>query len=293
VKEIHTLKIAELLSWGDKMLHKAGWENSRREAEILLSYVLGVPFSFLLTRLQEKVTSFQGEAYQKLILRRQNFEPLQYLTGVQNFMSLDFEVNDQVLIPRWDTEILVELALERLKDIPDPRVVDVGTGSGAIIVSLAHFLNRGRFFAIDIAPKALQVAQRNAERHKVAEKITFLNGDLLEPLLTLVKDQKIEFDLVVSNPPYIPDAELKTLPLDVQKEPFLALAGGEDGLSCYRRLLPQAQEILKPGGLILLEIGWNQGGDVSFLCESQGLIKISVTRDYGGRDRVVAASCRG
>lgn len=293
MKEIHTLKIAELLSWGDKMLHKAGWENSRREAEILLSYVLGVPFSFLLTRLQEKVTSFQGEAYQKLILRRQNFEPLQYLTGVQNFMSLDFEVNDQVLIPRWDTEILVELALERLKDIPDPRVVDVGTGSGAIIVSLAHFLNRGRFFAIDIAPKALQVAQRNAERHKVAEKITFLNGDLLEPLLTLVKDQKIEFDLVVSNPPYIPDAELKTLPLDVQKEPFLALAGGEDGLSCYRRLLPQAQEILKPGGLILLEIGWNQGGDVSFLCESQGLIKISVTRDYGGRDRVVAASCRG
>jgi release factor glutamine methyltransferase len=293
VKEIHTLKIAELLAWGDQMLHKAGWENSRREAEILLSYVLGVPFSFLLTRLQEKVTSFQGEAYQKLILRRQNFEPLQYLTGVQNFMSLDFEVNDQVLIPRWDTEILVELALERLKDIPDPRVVDVGTGSGAIIVSLAHFLNRGRFFAIDIAPKALQVAQRNAERHKVAEKITFLNGDLLEPLLTLVKDQKIEFDLVVSNPPYIPDAELKTLPLDVQKEPFLALAGGEDGLSCYRRLLPQAQEILKPGGLILLEIGWNQGGDVSFLCESQGLIKISVTRDYGGRDRVVAASCRG
>jgi release factor glutamine methyltransferase len=293
VKEIHTLKIAELLAWGDQMLHKAGWENSRREAEILLSYVLGVPFSFLLTRLQEKVTSFQGEAYQKLILRRQNFEPLQYLTGVQNFMSLDFEVNDQVLIPRWDTEILVELALERLKDIPDPRVVDVGTGSGAIIVSLAHFLNRGRFFAIDIAPKALQVAQRNAERHKVAEKITFLNGDLLEPLLTLVKDQKIEFDLVVSNPPYIPDAELKTLPLDVQKEPFLALAGGEDGLSCYRRLLPQAQEILKPGGLILLEIGWNQGGDVSFLCESQGLINISVTRDYGGRDRVVAASCRG
>ncbi|MGI6678046.1 MAG: peptide chain release factor N(5)-glutamine methyltransferase [Dehalobacterium sp.] len=293
MKEIHTLKIAELLAWGDQMLHKAGWENSRREAEILLSYVLGVPFSFLLTRLQEKVTSFQGEAYQKLILRRQNFEPLQYLTGVQNFMSLDFEVNDQVLIPRWDTEILVELALERLKDIPDPRVVDVGTGSGAIIVSLAHFLNRGRFFAIDIAPKALQVAQRNAERHKVAEKITFLNGDLLEPLLTLVKDQKIEFDLVVSNPPYIPDAELKTLPLDVQKEPFLALAGGEDGLSCYRRLLPQAQEILKPGGLILLEIGWNQGGDVSFLCESQGLIKISVTRDYGGRDRVVAASCRG
>ncbi|MEN3005674.1 peptide chain release factor N(5)-glutamine methyltransferase [Dehalobacterium formicoaceticum] len=287
------LKIAEWLSWGDKMLQEAGLENSRREAELLLAAVLEISFTLLLTRLQEEINPLQGKAFQKLILQRQNLEPLQYLTGVQNFMSLDFEVNEAVLIPRWDTERLVELALEQLKDNSAPLVADVGTGSGAIIVSLAKYLQRGHFFAIDISPEALQVAERNARRHGLAEEITFLIGDLLEPLLTPAGDGRMKFDLVVSNPPYIPIAEIYSLPSDVQKEPHLALAGGEDGLSYYRRILPQVKEILKPGGQVLLEIGWNQGEDVCALCHSNGFVNISVTRDFGGRDRVVSASFRG
>ncbi|WP_198306638.1 peptide chain release factor N(5)-glutamine methyltransferase [Dehalobacterium formicoaceticum] len=288
-----SLKIAEWLSWGDKMLQEAGLENSRREAELLLAAVLEISFTLLLTRLQEEINPLQGKAFQKLILQRQNLEPLQYLTGVQNFMSLDFEVNEAVLIPRWDTERLVELALEQLKDNSAPLVADVGTGSGAIIVSLAKYLQRGHFFAIDISPEALQVAERNARRHGLAEEITFLIGDLLEPLLTPAGDGRMKFDLVVSNPPYIPIAEIYSLPSDVQKEPHLALAGGEDGLSYYRRILPQVKEILKPGGQVLLEIGWNQGEDVCALCRSNGFVNISVTRDFGGRDRVVSASFRG
>ncbi|MCR6545444.1 peptide chain release factor N(5)-glutamine methyltransferase [Dehalobacterium formicoaceticum] len=287
------LKIAEWLSWGDKMLQEAGLENSRCEAELLLAAVLEISFTLLLTRLQEEINPLQGKAFQKLILQRQNLEPLQYLTGVQNFMSLDFEVNEAVLIPRWDTERLVELALEQLKDNSAPLVADVGTGSGAIIVSLAKYLQRGHFFAIDISPEALQVAERNARRHGLAEEITFLIGDLLEPLLTPAGDGRMKFDLVVSNPPYIPIAEIYSLPSDVQKEPHLALAGGEDGLSYYRRILPQVKEILKPGGQVLLEIGWNQGEDVCALCRSNGFVNISVTRDFGGRDRVVSASFRG
>lgn len=275
------------------MLQEAGLENSRCEAELLLAAVLEISFTLLLTRLQEEINPLQGKAFQKLILQRQNLEPLQYLTGVQNFMSLDFEVNEAVLIPRWDTERLVELALEQLKDNSAPLVADVGTGSGAIIVSLAKYLQRGHFFAIDISPEALQVAERNARRHGLAEEITFLIGDLLEPLLTPAGDGRMKFDLVVSNPPYIPIAEIYSLPSDVQKEPHLALAGGEDGLSYYRRILPQVKEILKPGGQVLLEIGWNQGEDVCALCRSNGFVNISVTRDFGGRDRVVSASFRG
>jgi release factor glutamine methyltransferase len=258
---------------------------------------LGVSFKLLLTKLNEPVSLPQEKDFRQLVWKRTEEYPLQYLTGTQNFMSLEFEVNERVLIPRWDTEILVEKALELMKRRSNPRVVDVGTGSGAIAVSLAKFNAESWVFALDISPEALDVAKGNASRHRVKERITFLSGDLLEPILNMPKntldDHKFKFDLVVSNPPYISRGEIKNLPQDVQKEPYLALDGGEDGLNVYRNLLPQAKKVLKPGGYVLLEIGCDQAEDVKEICRVNGFQNVSVFRDYGGRDRVISGSFKG
>lgn len=283
------LRVIELISWGERMLRDAGIENSRQEAEILLSFSMETPFKFLLTRLNEEVSPTVRINYQKLVMKRQDQHPLQYLTGIQHFMSLAFEVNEDVLIPRWDTERLVEVVLELLKKRDQPWVIDVGTGSGAIAVSLAKYYDRVNIFALDISSHALEVAKRNAYRHGVEERIVFLSGDLLSPILNSPLYKNIKFDAVVSNPPYIPQGQIKDLPKDVQKEPYLALDGGEDGLTCYRDLLPQAKNVLKPGGYVLLEIGFDQAKDVGEICRANGFEDILVSRDYGQRDRVISA----
>lgn len=281
--------ISELISWGERELRIGGIENSRQEAEILLSFCMDVPFKYLLMRLNEEVPPKIRDYYQKLVKKRAGKYPLQYLTGSQYFMSLEFEVNEDVLIPRWDTERLVEKALEILNTREQPWVIDVGTGSGAIIVSLAKYHPKGRFFAIDISPRALAVAERNAGRHGVDENIRFLSGNLLGPIIESSLYKECKFDAVVSNPPYIPRGNMKDLPEDVRREPHLALDGGEDGLNYYRDLLPQAKKVLRPGGYILLEIGFDQAGDVSEICRLNGFECISVLRDYGQRDRVISA----
>jgi len=279
----------QLISWGEQVLKACGLENARREAEILLAHCLGKPYLQLLMGLNDPVSPEKYHRYRELIGKRQGGHPLQYLTGTQNFMSLDFEVNEEVLIPRWDTEILVEWALELLKEQDHPRVVDVGTGSGAIGVSLAKYHAGCSIFALDISPVALAVAQRNATRHGVEDKITFLAGDLLEPVLNTPEYQGLKFDMVISNPPYIARGELRNLPSEVQREPQLALDGGADGLDCYRRLVPQAKNVLRPDGYLLLEIGWDQAEEVKEICRANGFGKISVFQDYGQRDRVVSA----
>jgi release factor glutamine methyltransferase len=278
----------QLISWGEQVLKACGLENARREAEILLAHCLGKPIPYLLMGLNDPVSPEKDNRYRELIVKRQTGYPLQYLTGTQNFMSLDFEVNEGVLIPRWDTEILVERALELLIGQDHSRVVDVGTGSGAIAVSLAKYHGGCSIFALDLSPVALAVAKRNAARHGVQDKITFLAGDFLEPVLNTPEYQGLKFDLVISNPPYIARGELKNLPPDVQREPHLALDGGVDGLDCYRRLVPQAKNVLRPGGYVLLEIGWDQAEEVKEICRANGFGKISVFQDYGQRDRVVS-----
>ncbi|WP_148135258.1 peptide chain release factor N(5)-glutamine methyltransferase [Candidatus Formimonas warabiya] len=272
-----------LLSQGKTTLAGAGIENARQEAEILLAFSIGVGYKDLLVQLDQPVSAGAARKYAQLVEKRREKHPLQYLTGIQEFMSLAFEVNEAVLVPRWDTESLVELVLDKMKHFAAPAVVDVGTGSGAIVVSLAKYYPQGEYYAVDISQDALEVARRNALRHDVAGKITFLQGNLLEPFLG-----GGDYDIVVSNPPYIPQKELPYLPADVQKEPRLALDGGEDGLSCYRLLVPQAQRVLKPGGFIFLEIGDHQGEDVSALCRSYGFSNVTISQDYGHRDRVVS-----
>lgn len=285
--------IIEWIAWGSKQLTEAGRENARQEAEILLSCSIHIPFKHLLTRLREEVPLSVSDCYQKLVQKRGENYPLQYLTGIQEFMSLEFEVNEAVLIPRWDTEILVQAALDILRKLEQPRVIDIGTGSGAIVVSLAKYHDQGIFFAVDISLDALRVAERNARRHGVGEKIVFLSGDLLGPILNATAYQDGKFDLVISNPPYIPQEEIAKLPEDVQKEPHLALDGGADGLDCYRALLSQAPRVLKSEGTVLLEIGFDQAKDVGEICLANGLQDIRVFQDYGQRDRIISACFKG
>jgi release factor glutamine methyltransferase len=299
---------AQLLVQGEKELSSAGIESARTEAAILLAYSLGIEYKTLLTRLTEPAPQEAKEGFYRLLKQRIGHYPLQYLTGSQEFMSLKFEVNENVLIPRWDTERMVELVLEKLEDYEQPLVVDVGTGSGAIIVSLAKFFPRGKFFGLDISRPALEVAVRNARRHGVADKITFIEGDLLAPFLSspkykpfgkeaavgcLTKFPESKFDFVISNPPYIPQGEIDDLPSDVRREPSLALNGGEDGLAFYRRLIPEACQVLHPGGHLFLEIGYNQSEAVSALCHSYGFAGARVFQDYARQDRFVYGRFQG
>ncbi|MDD4752801.1 MAG: peptide chain release factor N(5)-glutamine methyltransferase [Desulfitobacteriaceae bacterium] len=291
---------AQIIARAEKELAAAEIKSARMEAAILLAYSLGIEYKQLLTRLTEPIPQEAKDKFYHLLKRRTEHYPLQYLTGNQEFMSLKFEVNENVLIPRWDTERMVELVLEKLAGYAQPQVVDVGTGSGAIIISLAKFFPQGKFYAVDISCPALKVAVKNARLHVVEERITFIEGDLLSPFLSPEKVTSLvpgtycplvsegnKFDFVISNPPYIPKEEINNLPADVRQEPSLALDGGEDGLDLYRRLIPQASRVLRPGGHLFLEIGYHQAETVVFLCQSNGFSGTRVFQDYAGQDRMV------
>ncbi len=280
--------IIELISWGRTRLDQAGVRNFQKEAEILLAFCIGVSFPDLLTRLQECVSSPIQKYFAELIEKRCAQVPLQYLTGSQEFMSLEFKVNESVLIPRWDTERLVELTLNQMRDFAYPLVVDVGTGSGVIAVSLAKYCRQSKVLATDISSDALEIAIWNAQRHYVGDRITFLKGNFLDPIIENflgLKERGVH--IVVSNPPYICTGEMEKLPRDVQKEPQIALNGGADGLKCYREILAQAGKVLLFGGYIFLEIGYNQAEEVDNLCQENGFSHIKIFQDWEGRDRVI------
>lgn len=248
---------------------------------MLLAHVLGLSRATLLTHPERLLTNGQYADYIALISRRARGYPLPYLTGRAEFCGLEFEVTPEVLIPRPETELLVELALEFRPE----SVVDVGTGSGCIAISLAVFLPNAIVYAIDISHAALAVAGRNAERHKVADRVHLLAGDMLSPRPGPV-------DLIVSNPPYIPSAECALLPPSVRDyEPRLALDGGPDGLAFIRRLLKEAPTVLRPGGGMLIEIGATQGeaaSDLARIILPQA--RVTVHKDLAGRDRVLQVS---
>lgn len=255
-------------------------DEPRIEAEILLMHVLQIPLSSLLTHPERSLTSTQLEEYRDLVEQRGSGCPLPYLTGSTEFYGLDMEVTPDVLIPRPETEILVELALAHRP----ASVIDVGTGSGCIAVALAANLPHVAVTAIDVSRQALSVARRNAERHGVAERIEFLVGDVLEGATDAV-------DLIVSNPPYVSDDEWPALPPAIRHhEPRLALDGGADGLAVIQKLLSQSQRVLMPGGSLLVEIGANQGDDVRDAAQrvfpGSGAV-IRVHPDLAGRDRVL------
>lgn len=263
---------------------KDGVPHPRLEAELLLAHVLGEERVHLITHDRRPLTPKHWEDYQQVLRKRGTGYPLQYITGEQEFMSLEFKVNPHVLIPRSDTEVLVEKVLalkEHFSSAKACHIVDVGTGSGAIAVSIAYYWPQARVTGVDISPAALQVARENALRHQV--QVEWVLGDLLTPFL----DADHKFEVIVSNPPYISLAEMKTLPLDVQQEPSIALNGGIDGLNYYRRLSAQAPRCLVPNGWLALEIGYDQGEKVGKLLQEAGFQGIAIHQDYAGRDRVV------
>jgi len=258
----------------------------RLEAEVLLAHVLETSRTVLMTHPERPLTSGQVGRYNALVHRRASNYPLPYLTGCIEFSGLEFELTPEVLIPRPETETLVDLALARR-----PRsVVDVGTGSGCIAVSLAVRLPEATVYAIEISPAALAVARRNAERHGVTERVRLVVGDVLSPRPGPV-------DLIVSNPPYVPTGKLASLPASIRNhEPWLALDGGPDGLSIIRRLLGQAPAVLRspasakgrPGSALLVEIGADQGKAASRLARAYfPRATLRVYPDLAGHNRVL------
>jgi release factor glutamine methyltransferase len=279
-------------------------------AELLLMHALGRDRTSLYTHPDDLLDSAAAEKYLALIARRAAGEPTQYLTGKQEFWGLEFEVTPAVLIPRPETEHVVEVALERLGSrglkinmrtgAPNPalRIADVGTGSGCLAVALAHELPHAEFFATDISAPALEIARRNAARHGVAERIHFLETNLLESVLhesqVSSHDSRL-FDLIVSNPPYVARKEAAELPLEVREhEPHSALFGGPTGVEIYSQLIEQAGALLRPGGILVLELGYNAAGPVRAILDAQrGWTRINVTNDLAGIPRVLASEREG
>jgi release factor glutamine methyltransferase len=275
-------------------LSAVGHANPRRDAELLLLHVLGIDRASLIAFPERSLSDTQLTEFHRLLTRRLRFEPLQYITGEREFYGLRLLVTPDVLIPRPETEHLVEAALERIPADQPFEIADVGTGSGAIAVAIAGSRPMAHVFALDISPGALKVAKTNAEGHGVADRITFLQSDLL----AAVADQR--FDMVVSNPPYIADSESDALTAEVRDyEPAQALFAGPTGIEVFERLVPQAARALRPEGWLLLEAGAGQDldlrrllsdwTDVDFVNDLQGIARVAAARSkQGNKVRAIA-----
>jgi len=275
--------IRRVLTWTVEKFIAEGMESPRLDAEVLLAHCLDLDRIQIYTDHDRPLGQAELKAYHQVVRRRLQREPVAYITGHREFWSLSFAVDPSVLVPRPETELLVERAAACCSpEAPPPTVVDVGTGSGAVALALCQELPSGRFWATDTSAGALDVARGNAAAHQ--REVTFLKGDLLS---TLPPD--IRANVVVSNPPYIPTGELAGLPRDVRDwEPMTALDGGEDGLDVIRALVPQAVQRLVPGGYLLLEIsGPAQSDAVMALMAQHGLQQVEVAQDLSGLDRVV------
>lgn len=282
----------EMYAVGKESLEEAGIEEAALDARLLLEYVCGTDRNHLLVYGECPVEEDQKRWYQELLRQRASRIPLQHLTGVQSFMGLEFLVNEHVLIPRQDTEILVEEALKNLHDGMD--ILDLCTGSGCILISLLRYSNDCRGTGVDISPEALSVARRNAERlipegllqeeEEDGARLQLLESDLYERVEGV-------FDIIVSNPPYIPTDVIGTLMPEVRDhEPRHALDGSEDGLLFYRRIIEGCRAHLKGGGMLFFEIGYDQGDAVRELMERADFLEVQVTKDYAGLDRVVSGT---
>lgn len=259
-------------------------DRARQDAETLLLHLLRKDKAWLITHPFKELTDAQATQFLGLLERRHRGEPIQYILGETEFYRLPFLVTPDVLIPRPETEHLVERVIQLGPLFRKPRLVDVGTGSGAIAIAFVHDLSHAAVTAIDSSEAALDVARRNAERVGFADCIRFLQGDLLDPVAGE------HFDIVVSNPPYVPEADRSTLSVEVRDyEPSLALFAGADGLNVYRRLIPQAFACLAVGGFIALEIGYDQSAAVAELLGAAGFQKTEFMPDLQGIPRVVSA----
>ncbi len=277
-----TLKVLE---WTAKKFAERQLPSARLDAEVLLAHTLSTNRVGLYTAFDKPLLPEELTRYRELIRRRLAGEPIAYLVGEQEFWSLPLAVDARVLVPRRDTETLVEVALRaaRAAGAHVGKIVDACTGSGAVALALATEIPDAKVWATDVSEGALAVARANVERHKLGERVTVVAGDLLAPVAA-----HAPFDLIVSNPPYVPSGDLAGLPPEVRAEPRLALDGGADGLDLVRRLAPAAHAQLVPGGTFALEHGFDQAAVVRALLAASGFVDVASTRDLGGQERVTS-----
>ncbi len=280
------MTVHDILIESANALERVDSPSARLDAEVLLAFCLGCDRLEFLKNPEMTISKKQHSEFRKLLARRLRWEPVAYITGRKNFWTFSLRVNKDVLIPRPDTEIIVEETVALCRDIDSEaiNILDVGTGSGAIALALAQEIPRGKVTATDISKSALALARKNARLLNLEDKIDFRQGDLFEPLEEV-------FDIIVSNPPYITEAEYKGLPNGVKDyEPKIALLAGKNGLEFYEKLIDQAPGYLKKNGWLLLEIGAKQKKEVCALMEEAGRYdSITMRRDYAGLPRVVKA----
>ena len=281
-------RVADVLRRAAAGLSEAGIDTARLDAEVLLMEALGWSREDLYRNPEAELQEFQAARFHGLAARRRRGEPTAYITGSREFWSLDFRVTPDVLIPRPETEHLVQTVLGLLAERPGPRrVLDIGTGSGAVAVALARERADLEVWATDVSAAALRVARANAQRHGVAGRVHFGEGDLFAP----VRGREGFFDVLASNPPYVPRGEMARLQREVRDwEPAAALDGGVDGMDCYRRIAREGARYLRPGGWAAVEVGAELASGVRGLFrDAAGFGELRTVRDYAGRDRVVAA----
>ncbi|MCR5283451.1 MAG: peptide chain release factor N(5)-glutamine methyltransferase [Lachnospiraceae bacterium] len=279
------MRYQEAYKAGRERLMQAGAPEADLEARLLLEFVCDTDRTTLFAHPEKEVFPEQMEQYDVFLAKRSRREPLSYITGRQSFMGLVFSVNENVLIPRQDTEILVEEVMKEPFD--GSRILDLCTGSGCILLSLLHYSNHCTGIGSDLSPGALSVAKENAKRLGMEEQAQFIESDLWEGIEGV-------FDIIVSNPPYIQTGVIETLMPEVREfEPRLALDGGEDGLMVYQRLLHKVGTHSKGGTRLYLEIGYDQGEAVSRMVREAGFTDVQVVKDYAGCDRVVSGVYRG
>ncbi len=282
--------LIDVLKEATRFLESNGITHARGNAEQLLSHVLKLDRIELYLKFEQPLSENERETYKQLLRRRAGQEPLQYLIGRTEFMSLPFRVKQGVLIPRPETEVLVEKTIEQIQNRFDQSktvtCLDIGTGSGNIAVSLAHQLESIGIIAVDVDKEVLTVAEENAEMNGVGDRIEFVLLDIMDEKSVGQINRK--FDIVVSNPPYVSEEEYKQLPEDVREhEPKIALDGGQDGLRFYRQMAKVLPELLEKEGLAFFEIGADQAGQVKTIFEGSFLKNIEIIKDLAGRDRVV------
>ena len=274
------MTIKEILSKGMIMLKGNNVDSPKLKARLLLQYILKKPRQYLIVYDNEEVEKKEQWEYFVNIEKLTNGVPLQHITHQQEFMKMNFYVDENVLIPRPDTEILVEEVIKIANKINEPKILDLCTGSGAIAISIAKNVPNAEVYAIDISSKAIEIAKKNAK--ELGAKVKFVKSNLFNKL------DKMKFDIIVSNPPYIKKDVMKSLSVEVKKEPELALDGGIDGLDFYRKITKQAMEYLKFGSYLCYEIGYDQKDEVIDIINKQGNYSNTYCKkDLGGNDRVV------
>ncbi|MBF0491564.1 MAG: peptide chain release factor N(5)-glutamine methyltransferase [Deltaproteobacteria bacterium] len=280
----------KLIEWTSKYLSQKGIPSTRLEAELLLAHSLNLKRIQLYTQFDRPLSEKELADFKILLKRRADREPLAYILGKKEFYSMEFIVSKDVLIPRPETELLVEQVLASplvkrgLRGVHPIQILDIGTGSACIAIALAKYLPQTQITALEISEAALNIAKQNAQKHGVENQIEFIQGDFLK---SEVRSQKSEFDIIVSNPPYIASSEIEKLEPELRFEPHSALDGGIDGLDFYKMILPWAFKHLRPEGHLFLEIGYNQGKDLTELAQNCGFSSAKILKDLDNKDRIL------